>query len=446
VQPLMKRAGTGAWLGTFGTTAIILGMNLVTGVVIARLLQPEGRGALTAILYWPNCLVEFGGFSLNEAVTFLVAREDSVAKTGVVKRTAVTLALVLGACSAAVGFGLLPWLFGADRAHLIGVARFYMLVFVPVTFVNITLLAFEQGRFRFRLFNGFRLLQPVTYLLGLAGLWLSGSLTVSTVAYAILISLLVCLCVQFYFSAPVSPLWNRESAWNLMRTGCQFHGVNILIFASVEADRALVLLWASNTNVGLYAVATTIASASTTLVVQSVNAILFPRMSSLSDTENIRALLAKSVRIVMLLVGAANLSLLILSVWLIPWLFGASYREAIPPAMGLLLAYCMKAVRQVMERSLRGTGRIRPGIHSEASSLVIMAILAYPAYYYAGLLGMALAVLISQVVALAVVAWYARRYFEITMAEWWGLRIAVVAELWRLGKQVLRSRAGHVSV
>lgn len=150
--------------------------------------------------------------------------------------------------------------------------------------------------------------------------------------------------------------------------------------------------------------------------------------------------MAKSVRAVMLLAGAANLTLMTLTFWLVPWLFGASYREAIPPVIGLLFAYWLRAVRQVMESSLRGTGWIRPGVDSEAMSLIFLATLAYPAYHYAGLLGMALAVLGSQIIGLSVLAWHARRRFGIGVAEWWGLRRKVALELFRLGNQALRAR------
>jgi len=439
----MKRAGTGAWLGTFGTTAAIMGLTLITGALTARLLQPAGRGELAAILYWPNVLEGFGFISLNEAVAFMIAGQEDVDRAHAIKQTALTAALLLGVCSIAIGWCLLPWLFRGDRAHLIEITGLYMLVFMPANMVNQTLLAADQGVFRFGRYNRLRLLQPVTYFLMLCGIWFAGRLEPATVALAVLIGLLVTVCTQLYLSLPISLLWQQGVARDLLKIGGRFHWVNLLLYVSTELDRALILLWSSNANVGLYAVATTVAGSGTALFAQSATLVLLPSMSSLTAPHDRRALMVKSVRAVMLLVGVSNLSLMILAVWIVPLLFGALYREAILPTMGLLFAYWLKAVTQVMERSLRGTGWIWPGVHSQASSIVCLAVLAYPAYRYAGLLGMALSVLVSQIIALLVLAWYAHRSFEIRITEWWGLRPAVALELWRLGGQLLRSRVGY---
>ena len=78
----MKQSAQAALLGTLLTeTALLLG-TLVTGSLTARLLLPEGRGALAAILYWPQLLAGIGLLSVHEATTYRVgSRPDTASST-----------------------------------------------------------------------------------------------------------------------------------------------------------------------------------------------------------------------------------------------------------------------------------------------------------------------------------------------------------------------------
>src|SRR5690606_32175035 len=61
---------SGAWLGTLATNLAILLCGLVSGILSARLLAPEGRGALAAVLFWPHLITSLGLCSLPAAVIF----------------------------------------------------------------------------------------------------------------------------------------------------------------------------------------------------------------------------------------------------------------------------------------------------------------------------------------------------------------------------------------
>src|SRR2546422_9248594 len=61
-----------AMLGTFATEGFIVLLGILTGSLVARLLLPEGRGALAAVLFWPQLLAGIGFLSLREAVTYRI--------------------------------------------------------------------------------------------------------------------------------------------------------------------------------------------------------------------------------------------------------------------------------------------------------------------------------------------------------------------------------------
>lgn len=59
---------------TFATSALIQLVTIVSGVIVARLLGPQGRGELAAIFLWAVILVDFGTLGLMESVTYAAAR------------------------------------------------------------------------------------------------------------------------------------------------------------------------------------------------------------------------------------------------------------------------------------------------------------------------------------------------------------------------------------
>ena len=59
---------------TFGTTAAVLAMNVVTGVIIARGLGPDGRGELTAIVALPQTFGWLFALGSVQAISYHMAR------------------------------------------------------------------------------------------------------------------------------------------------------------------------------------------------------------------------------------------------------------------------------------------------------------------------------------------------------------------------------------
>jgi len=48
--------------------------NVITGILAARLLLPEGRGELAFLLLWPTLIADTGALSINTAVSYYTAQ------------------------------------------------------------------------------------------------------------------------------------------------------------------------------------------------------------------------------------------------------------------------------------------------------------------------------------------------------------------------------------
>ncbi|HSE05616.1 MAG TPA: hypothetical protein VLK35_15820, partial [Methylomirabilota bacterium] len=50
-------------------------MLVVTGVLLARMLGPDGRGYLAALILWPLVITQLGNLGIPSALTYSIARD-----------------------------------------------------------------------------------------------------------------------------------------------------------------------------------------------------------------------------------------------------------------------------------------------------------------------------------------------------------------------------------
>src|SRR2546428_2429535 len=110
----MKPSMKFAMLGTFATEGVLLLVGILTGSLVARLLLPEGRGALAAVLFWPQLLAGIGFLSLGEAVTYRIGILPE--RESLIRASSFWPALAMSVVILAGGYFLIPFLFCVGRA------------------------------------------------------------------------------------------------------------------------------------------------------------------------------------------------------------------------------------------------------------------------------------------------------------------------------------------
>ena len=431
---------SGAWLGTSATNAAILLFGLATGVLSARLLAPEGRGALAAVLFWPHLITALGGLSLPAAMVFRRGRPD--ADRVALAATGAWLALGLSFIGALVGYLAVPFLLRDSAAGTL--AQAYLLAFLPFNFLALALLALDQGDMRFGRYNLTRLLPSGVYLVGLLVLWALDAVSVTSLVWASWLGTALTAIVRLYHSPDA--LRARPSlseARRLIAFGVRLHGAALIAVLLAAADRLVVITLWDDVSLGLYVVALTLATAGLNVVTGAFAVLLLPRLAEAKDPEAQRRIMGQTLRSATLLLTAGTAALLLSCPWLLPLLFGHAYAGAVGICLVLLVAYVPTALRQIIIQGLTGTGDWRPRILAQGVALVTFAAVVWPLAQMLGLLGIPTGLLIANSAALAYLLVFLRRRLALSFRDCWGLRPTTVKSLWWHGRALMRG-AGPV--
>jgi len=434
----MIKKTSNALLGTFTASSLILLLNFFTGIFLARFLQPDGRGALAAVLFWPHLIAGIGILSLNEAATYRTSKSGT--DTSKVISSGFWLALCLSFITILIGILLLPYLLGPERKELLSLSQIYILIYLPFNFIYLILFSSDLGQLLFKRYNLIRLIQPMVYIVGLISIWIMDNVTVEKVVYVVLLSTVLSAIIKIMQDnrkIMIKPSWNEVK--KLLSTGFSFHTTNLLTFANTEMDRLIIITLLDNTNVGIYAVAITIASVGQGMISHTFRTVLFPYISkSVNDIEQ-RTLIAESLRCVMLLLVVTTILLISICPWMIPFLFGKVFIHSVTPAIILLVAFVPKALKNVMIYNLRSLGKAQPGTNAEIVALLVFSICALPLINSFELIGAAVALMVSNIISLMYLSVYLYKNLDLSPFQWWGLNATTLRKIIYAGRSILNA-------
>jgi O-antigen/teichoic acid export membrane protein len=416
----MKRVTSQAVWQTFLTNLAIQVCNVVTGVLTARLLQPEGRGELAAIILWPTILADLGILGTNWSLTREAAahpeKEDNLARTGVV------LGMVQAILFMALGYFLVPYLLPAAKGHLIKITRVYLL-FLPLHIVILNLMALDHGRLRWKRYNLLRLLEYLPYLVCILCLWLVRATQVVWFVLALLINFMIVASFRLYLQRAEirRGLVHLKESLQILRQGFPFFLAAVSGVAALQVDKTLVVSLLPSEAVGCYAAAFTFASAHAGLGI-ALGITSFAALANEPDPSAQGQYLASVFRQATLLyLGAGSAVALLAPLGIVP-LFGPGFAPAMAPAAILAIATSCNALAQVLNQGLRGRGNTTPGIVGPliGSGVVVWAAWVWTPSY--GLKGLAWATVCGSLVQLLVLLAAVLVLLPLRPAYLWGLR------------------------
>lgn len=394
---LKSKSGSGAVVQLMSANVLVLILNLATGVLTARLLGPEGRGAQAAIIMWPQFLAYLLALGLPSALLYNLksrAREEAGSLIGV----ALVVGLVMGLISTVIGVLFVPLWLEQYSTEVVRFAQLAMLT-TPIVLLGMSFSSAMRAQDAFHLYNRTRYIPPILTLVLLLLLVWFGRLDPFTSSLAYLVptvpvSLWAIIWVWNKYHPNLRSFFSTFS--NLFSYSLRSWGIDLLSVLNGQLDRILVVGFLEPAAMGLYVVALSLARI-LNAVQGAVVPVLFPKASGRSREEVIH-MAGKATRFTAAVTLFAAVGLILLGPQLLELVFGTSFTGATTIFRLLVVETVMAGTVWVLAQTFMALDR--PGIVTILQGVGValtLPLLVWLVPIY-GLMGAGLALLTSTLV------------------------------------------------
>ncbi|HEX8288570.1 MAG TPA: amino acid adenylation domain-containing protein [Pyrinomonadaceae bacterium] len=390
--------------------------GVVTSLLTAWALGPEGRGDLAIIVLYPNIVALAVGLGMPQATRFCIASEPE--KTSSLFSNAVIFAAGMGVLAYVAAEFVVPTLIGVRSEAVMWLVKIY-LINIPFALLYDLMAGMLEGSRQFKwaalariVFFG---IQSAAYFV----LWISGHLTVYTAAFTMIAAQLAnTFTAVFSVLYVLKPVWKPSwAAWKeAVGFGLKYHVGVVTSFTTLRLDQMMLGGMATSIEMGLYVIAVRI-SEITTVLASSVSEVLMPEVAASKKSEDSINLLLRSLRQTFYVYLLILVPLLLFAPLILEYCFGAEFAAASGALRLLLVASMLWSAGAIVNSGLNGFGY--PGLStiSRLSSAIVtvFAVLYWLPRY--GIVGAALSSLVGYGVMFAVALFWLLRKKDIRLSE-----------------------------
>jgi enterobacterial common antigen flippase len=351
---LMAGRGTGAAAAqTMLVRVLILGMNVLTGILSARLLGSAGKGEQTAIALWPQLIPWCLTLGLPTSLVYSIRRTPQ--KKGNLFAAALLLSGSVGLIAGVIGCIAVPYWLGRFDSHVVLCSQVLMLI-VPLGMVWALAQSVMEAHGKFAVENALVFASALLTVCWLVGLGIFGVANPVTVAIAYIAGGTPAGIVGIGYAARLARPAVRDfiaSARTLLHYGLRQYGSDLLGALSGNIDQFLVVSFLPPRMVGIYVVSVNLCRM-LSLIQQSIAVVLFPKIVGQplhAMSENVQRAARINVAISLLPALVIGLG----GVKLIQWVYGHDFvasdiliwlilSETLLGGMSRLLAQTMMAI------------------------------------------------------------------------------------------------------
>jgi O-antigen/teichoic acid export membrane protein len=378
---------------------------------------------------WLGVALVLGELGQSAAVTFHVSKYFRLSKELV--RSSQLLTFLGAVVVTAIGVGTAETLAGGNA----DVAAAYRIAFAGCLINGIGgPYVYAMQAISIKEWNLLRLLQPGIYLLLVALAAVAGHLDLLSLSLILVVSIAGQMVWAFVACSSLNLTGGKgrpRLRSSLLKYGIAYSGSALPSVASSQLDKLALSKMVPASDLGLYAVASTMASLAYPFST-AIASVTFPRISRRDiGQESRRDIEARSLSVTLIVSLLVAIAVAVAAQPVIPWLFGDQFADAAVLTWWLVPAMVFRSCSQVMSASLRGRGR--PGIVSWAQlgglgAAAAGILLLTPMY---GLVGTALGLAASE---LTVLVWTSLVLARVRALD--GSRDAPVSALSESGSQV----------
>lgn len=377
---------------------------ILTSILTARLLGPEGRGEYAIIFLWATTLASAATLSVGDAMGTIAARidVDSDAIDSIARR-----AIPTGA--AAVLMTLVPCLiafhFAVATSGIEMTPFLHLLAAIVIVAGAVNPLAqnYHRAKGRHLLFNVARS-SVIMLSVSLAALWIvAPSVKLSSVLIVVIAAQIgAALISASSFFGLLSSIRAWKPDMELLLSGAAMHAPMLLFIVTSQIDRFVAMYAFPAAEFGFYAVAASVAQPASSLIWMTLRSVMIGDRA-LQDPSSRRARVRQYAGWLMLATLFASPAVVIAIHPIIPMAFGASFQPAVEMSAWLVLGYALTPLRVMFVETARITQRSGHAVVVECVYLTAVLALALVATnYHLSVATLAQCMVVGNVVAVAV--------------------------------------------
>jgi O-antigen/teichoic acid export membrane protein len=358
---------------TLVARVIGLGLALLSSVIIARALGPEGTGVYTLAILFPLLILTFANLGLGPATVYYVAQDKYSLRE--VFGNSIVMSSIIGVVASLLGLVLViffrGWIFpDVPRSYLV-----LALILVPANlfsqqYVNQILL----GARRIGEFNAVSVAHKFLFLLLVFVATVGLGLGIGGVIWAsILSSLLLCFALFLWLRRIAGGVRFRPNLAYIrdtLRYGVKAHLGNIIGFLNYRIEVFLLGAFLPFSAVGFYAVAVGLAE-KLWFVSESASTVLFPTISAERDEQERKAFTPLVSRNILLITAIGASALFFVSPWVIVLLYSGEYLPTVQLFRILLPGIVFLSGARILANDIAGRGKPLLNTYVGAIGLVI---------------------------------------------------------------------------
>ncbi len=349
----------------------IAGLNIGSGILLARLLGAAGRGELAAAQALPMILCMVGQLGLPQAVIYFGARDRD--RAGRWAMTSTLLMLGIGVPLMLAVVALTPWFLSGQRAEVVRLGQIYTLLLVP-TAIHLFPISTSRALHRISVWNRLRLVSPVLWLGVILALFLlampsPGAVLFGYLGAFLVASLAMTFAVRDLIGRDLRPM---PGAGRRMLT----YGLPLTLGAAPQAlnqslDRLIIAGMLPAQELGLYAVAISW-SRIAQLPVTALTGVTFSRLAGIENRAEQLVFIRKAGLATLGVAGISVLAVAAATPWAVPMAFGREFEGAISLSLVALISTFLRGIDHLLKVAMQGLGRTLPVTWAEWAGLAVL--------------------------------------------------------------------------
>jgi O-antigen/teichoic acid export membrane protein len=353
LRRLLSRGLVRAGIVTYLFSGLTLIANLVSGIVSARALGPDGRGvavALTTVAQLAGFLFALG---VAQSLSYFIARHPQDGPSLLTKW--VLMLLPPTALAIAISQLLLPTIFATDGGQAITIGRWFLFTIVLVIGLELNY-GLLLGVHDFFVYNVLRFAQPMLMASSFLVLWALDALTVESALIAPTVGTGLVLAVGM--ARAIERIGVGRPALRLGLTtlwfGIRGEGSTVAANVTARLDVAMLPAFVTSASVGLYSVATNISL----IVYQLSNTfagVVLP--AAARDRERGRVKVVGSLWASLAVAALLALGLALFARPLLGFVYGDEFRDAAEPLILILPGAVLFAGASILGSGVYAEGR-----------------------------------------------------------------------------------------